>query len=371
MRIALLAPFEEPVPPPKYGGTERVVYSLAEELVKLGHDVTLLASGDSHTSARLIPCVETSLRPFIEKNQRTWYYMEWQGFHRALQHLRAEPYDILHNHGGWPFLIAGTFTNAPMLTTIHNPVQFKLGIQAIYRQYSYVSISDAERKYLPKLKYEATVHHGIDIDTFEYNDKPHDYLAFLGRMSPAKGPKEAIEIAKLTGNKLVMAAKIDPPDRPYFRKVIKPLIDGKQIVFIGEVAQTAKVALLKNARALLSPIQWDEPFGLTNVEAMACGTPVIATDRGAHAEVIVEGKTGYLCKTVKQMAARVADIDKIKRAACREHVEQHFSSACMARNYVKVYEKVASSFKPPEVVKRLKIKKPIIPPAAGNIGEQA
>ena len=358
MRIALLAPFEEPVPPPKYGGTERVVSSLAEGLVRLGHDVTLLASGDSHTSAHLVPCVETSLRQYIEKNQRTWYYLEWRGFHHALQHLRANRYDVVHNHGGWPFLIAGTFTNAPMLTTIHNPVQFNLGVRAIYRQYSYVSISDAERKYLPTLKYEATVHHGIDVDEFEYNSKPRDYLAFLGRIDPDKGIEQAIEIARASKSKLLIAARIDVHQRHYFRKIIKPLIDGRQIVFIGEVAHAGKVQLLKNARALLSPIQWDEPFGLTNVEAMACGTPVIATARGALPEIVADGETGYLCKTVKQMVTRVADVDRLSRRACRKRAERYFSTDCMVKNYVKVYEKVAQTYKPPAMVKRLKIKQP-------------
>ncbi len=340
MRIALLAPFEEPVPPLKYGGTERIVYSLAEELVKLGHDVTLLASGDSQTSARLIACVETSLRPFLEKNQRAWMYLQWQGLHRALHFIRNRRFDIIHNHGDWPFLIAGAFTHVPILTTIHNPVQYKYGVKEVYQRYPYVSISDAERAYMPDLNYVATVHHGIDIDNFDYNDKPGDYLAFLGRIDPDKGLEEAIEITKRTNSKLIIAAKIDAPMRPYYRNKIKPLIDGKQIIFVGEVAHAAKAVLLKNARALLSPIQWDEPFGLANVEAMACGTPVIATPRGALPEVIIHGKTGYLCNTVDEMVARVADIPDIKRRACRIHVERHFTSAGMARKYVSVYEKV-------------------------------
>lgn len=340
MKIALLAPFEEPVPPEKYGGTERVVYSLAEGLVGLGHDVTLLASGDSRTSARLIPCVETHLRPFLEKNQRTWLYLQWQGFHQALRHLKSEHYDIVHNHGDWPFLIAGTFTCAPMVTTIHNPVQFQLGVPEVYRNYRYISISDAQRKYRPELEYVATIHHGIDVDSFEYNDTPSDYLAFLGRIHPDKGPEEAIHIARETGSKLIMAAKIDAPDRYYYRKKIKPLIDGKQIIFIGEVAHAAKVALLKNARALLSPIQWDEPFGLTNIEAMACGTPVIAIRRGSLPEIIVDGKTGFLCKTIQKMISRVDDLHKISRRACRQHVQKHFSEQRMAQNHIKVYQKM-------------------------------
>lgn len=340
MKIALLTPFEEPVPPEKYGGTERVVYSLAKGLVNLGHDVTLFASGDSRTAARLVPCVESHLRPFLEKNQRIWMYLQWQGFQRALYHLQTETFDIVHNHGDWPFLIASAYATAPMVTTIHNPVQFGLGVPEIYRQYKYISISDAQRNYMPELNYAATIYHGIDAEDFEFNDQPGDYLAFLGRMHPDKGPEEAIQISRKTGNKLIMAAKIDAPDRHYFRKIIKPQIDGKQIVFIGEVAHAGKVALLKNARALLSPIQWEEPFGLTNIEAMACGTPVIALRRGSLPEIVVDGKTGYICNTLEEMVARVGDIDHISRAACRRHVKKVFSEKRMAENHVRVYQKL-------------------------------
>jgi glycosyltransferase involved in cell wall biosynthesis len=284
--------------------------------------------------------VETSLRPFIDKNPRTWMYMQWQGFHRALHFIRNRRFDIIHNHGDWPFLIAGAFTHVPILTTIHNPVQYKFGVKEVYQRYPYVSISEAERAYMPELDYVANVHHGIDIQDFDYNDKPSDYLAFLGRIDPDKGIEEAIEVAKRTGSKLIIAAKIDAPMRPYYRKKIKPLIDGKQIIYVGEVALSAKVALLKNARALLAPIQWDEPFGLATVEAMACGTPVLAMSRGSMPEIITDGKTGYLCKTVDQMVARVADIPKIKRRACRTRVEHNFTSAIMAKKYVAVYERV-------------------------------
>jgi len=194
LRIALLAPFDVPIPPPRYGGTERIIYSLAEELVKLGHDVTLLASGDSKTSARLIPCVEKSLWSLFEDNQleesqRTMYWMEWQGFHRAIHYIRNRRFDIIHNHGDWPFLVAGAFTHVPIITTIHNPVQYKFGVKEVYKRYQYISISNAERNYLPDLDYVATIYNGIDIQDLEFNKEPGDYLAYLGRMDPYKGPE--------------------------------------------------------------------------------------------------------------------------------------------------------------------------------------
>jgi glycosyltransferase involved in cell wall biosynthesis len=237
-------------------------------------------------------------------------------------------------------LIAGAFTHVPIITTIHNPVQYKFGVKEVYQRYQYISISNSERAYNPDLDYVATVYHGIDIDSFEYNDHPGDYLAFLGRIDPDKGIEEAIEIAKRSNHKLIIAAKLDLSKKHYYRHKIKPLIDGKQIIYVGEVAHSAKVALLKNARALLSPIQWEEPFGLTNVEAMACGTPVIATPRGAHMEIIAEGKTGFLRETVEEMAACVADLPKLSRRACRTHVSRRFTSAIMAKNYVTAYDRV-------------------------------
>jgi glycosyltransferase involved in cell wall biosynthesis len=278
-----------------------------------------------------------------------------------LHRLQTGKFDIVHNHGDWPYLIASAFTEAPFVTTIHNPKQYKFGLKPTYKRYQYVSISNAQRSYMPDLNYVATVHHGIDVQTFTYNAKPGNYLAFLGRVVPDKGLKEAIQIAKATNQRLIIGAKLDVKMQPYFRKHIKPHIDGKQIVFIGEPAHDAKVELLKNAKALLTPIQWDEPFGLTNVEAMACGTPVIAIARGALPEIVVNGKTGYLCKTIDQMIKRVGDLDKISRADCRKRVEQHFSSSCMAREYVKVFERVIAEHEPAPEVKRLKLtKKPSV-----------
>ena len=341
MRIALLAPFEEPVPPEKYGGTERVVYVLAEGLVRLGHDVTLFASGDSSTSARLVACTDKALRSYL-KLPRTWMFLQWHGFQVITEGLGLGQFDVVHNHGDWPYLTASAFTKAPFVTTIHNPKQFKLGVKTLYRRYPYISISDAQRRYVPELNYVATVHHGIDVRRFTYNPKPDGYLAFLGRIHPDKGLEQAIAIAKATNSRLIIAAKLDPALRPYYERAVKPHL-GDQISYIGEVDHAGKVELLKNARAMLNPIQWDEPFGLTNIEAMACGTPVLAIGRGALPEIIMNGVTGYLCQTTNELIARVGDIGKLDRAACRKHVEEHFSAECMAQNYVNVYERLIQS----------------------------
>ncbi|HUD06922.1 MAG TPA: glycosyltransferase family 4 protein [Candidatus Saccharimonadales bacterium] len=342
MKIALLAPFEEPVPPLKYGGIELVVYNLAEELHRKGHDVTLFASGDSHTSAKLEECVPKAIRTLnVAKNNKTRVALNYQGLAKAIEIINKEKFDIVHNHLGWPLLLFMHTLNCPVITTLHgtlaDPTERLMYDK--YRDSAYVSISDSQRRHGPNLNYVATVHNGIDTDAFSFSNKPGDYLAFLGRISPEKGPGYAIEIARKTGQRLIMAAKIDPVDISYFEETVEPLIDGDLVSFLGEVGHEAKVKLLKNAKALLSPLQWDEPFGLANVEAMACGTPVIAINRGSMPEVILNGKTGYLCSNIDEMIDRVADIDKISRQACRAHVEDSFSSKLMAERYLKTYAK--------------------------------
>jgi glycosyltransferase involved in cell wall biosynthesis len=209
-----------------------------------------------------------------------------------------------------------------------------------FRWAPFVSISNSQRRHSPKLNYVDTIYHGIYPDEFEFNGTPGDYLAFLGRIHPQKGPVHAIKIARATGQKLIIAAKTDPAEFEYLRKRVKPLIDGKQIIFLGEVGQAEKVKLLKNARALLSPLQWDEPFGIVNLEAMACGTPVITMRRGSMPEIIEDGKTGFLCRSSAEMRAAIQKIDTIDRSYCRKYVEQHFTAREMAENYIKVFDKV-------------------------------
>ena len=352
MKIALLAPFEETVPPKRYGGTERAVYNLAEELVGFGHDVTLFASGDSKTSAKLVPGVPKAIRVLrFSNNPHTRSALNYEGIANILEPLQREHFDIVHNHIGWQLLSFKDSIDAPIITTLHGNLaledsylkSYYVNERFMYDRYKdmpFISISDSQRRNARHLNYIATVYHGIRTEEFPFNENPRDYLMFLGRIHPQKGPEYAIEIAKKTGQKLVIAAKVDPAEENYFKRVIKPQIDGKQITFVKEPSDKPKLALLQRARALIAPIQWDEPFGIVNIEALACGTPVITINRGSTSEIIIDGKVGYLCKNVKAMIKRVADIDKINRQDCRRHVEQHFTARQEAERYIAAYKKV-------------------------------
>jgi glycosyltransferase involved in cell wall biosynthesis len=353
MKIAVLAPFEEPVPPKKYGGIELVVYNLVEQLISQGHKVTLYASGDSYSSAKLVPVVPKALRSLPElRNLRVHEAMTYHGLVGVVRHIRNRDFDIIHNHMGWPFFVMQEFVRVPVVTTLHNSLasEYERSFEERYMfnlnpSAPLVSISLSQRRAAPHLNYVSNVYNGIDVDAFEYNESPQDYLAFLGRFSPEKGPEQAISLAKRTGHKLIMAGKINSFEEEYFRRKIQPKIDGKQILFIGEVGHAEKVELLKNAKALISPLKWNEPFGLTNVEAMACGTPVITTEKGSLPEIISDGKTGFLCPTIAEMARAVRNVESIKRADCRKHVERNFSAARMASGYVAAYKKVMAENK--------------------------
>lgn len=344
MKIALLAPFEERVPPRKYGGIERVVYDLAEELHRRGHEVTVFASGDSKISGRLIPIVPKAIGS--GKPKRIREALTYQGLTKVVTLLAKEQFDILHNHIGWQALLFRNMFKLPVITTMHwvldNVCEKFMYDQ--YRDMPFVSISNMQRKPLPNMNYMGTIYHGIQLDKFPFKKKKGDYLAFLGRFSPVKGPVQAIEIAKKTKQRLVMAAKINEFERDYYEQKIKPHIDGKQIIYIGEVGDAEKAKLLGGARALLSPLQWDEPFGLTNIEAMACGTPVIGLKCGSLPEIIKHGQVGLLCDTVADMIASVADIDTIDRAACRDYVAKHFAVRRMADDYLRLYDRLITQY---------------------------
>jgi len=343
MKIAQIAPFEETVPPKKYGGTERIVYHITEELVKKGHQVVLFATGDSKTSAKLLPIFPQALRiTKIGQNIKAREAYKLIGLAKIIEILLKENFDIIHNHIGWRFLPFIKILKTKIVTTLHGPLD--IGYQRfIYQKFPncyYVSISKNQREPLPKLNFIGNVYNGINIKTFPFKEKSKDYLAFLGRMSSEKGPLEAIKIAKKLKMKLIMAAKIDVVDKEYFSKKIKPLIDNKTIKFIGEIGHKEKVKLLQNAKALLAPINWREPFGLFFVESMACGTPVVAFKRGSVPEIIKDKKTGFIVKNIDEATKAVKKIHQIKRMDCRKWVEKNFTTKKMANDYEKLYHKL-------------------------------
>jgi glycosyltransferase involved in cell wall biosynthesis len=344
MKIALIAPIEESIPPRKYGGTELIVYSLAQILPKKGHDVFLFATGDSKTNAKLIPIFPKAIRKeklaFDAKNRDI---MKYVAAGNLIKSLKGMNFDIIHNHMQWRFMPFAPLFDCPVLTTLHGPLDSIYGklVYSRFKNHPYASISNAQRKPMPDLNYAATVYNGIDLKQFDFKqESKKEYLAFLGRMSPEKGPLQAIQIAKKSGMKLKMAAKIDAVDKEYFEKNVKPLIDQKQIEFIGEIGPKERNRFLRNAYALLAPIQWEEPFGLFIVEAMATGTPSIVFDRGSAREVVDNGKSGFVVKNVNEAVKAIDKIKGIDRKYCREWVENNFTEEKMVEEYEKVYNKL-------------------------------
>lgn len=343
MKIVIVAPFEERVPPHKYGGTELVVYNLTQQLVKMDHDVTLIATGDSQTSAKLEIIFKRSLRSIPDlADMKLREAYKFMGIGKVVAYLNENNFDIVHNHIGWRMLPFEKIIKCPVVTTLHGPLDVSYQ-QKVYGEFSksnYISISMNQRKPMPELNFVANAYNGLDMEKFRQNYKPKDYFAFLGRMSPEKGPVQAIEVAKKAGVKLIMAAKVDLVDEEYFKKEVEPLIDDDRIKFIGEIDHDEKVEFLGNSKGLIAPIQWEEPFGLFFTEAMACGAPVFAMRRGSVPEIVVDKKTGFICDSVDEMAEKIKRVDEIDRKACFEHVKKNFSSEKMAENYVKAYEKV-------------------------------
>jgi glycosyltransferase involved in cell wall biosynthesis len=339
MKIAQIAPLWERVPPPAYGGTELVVGLLTDELVKRGHEVTLFASGDSITLAELESVYPQSLRLDANVKEPAMYDM----LQLAWVYERASEFDIIHSHVGCAALPFAHLVKTPTVTTLHGvftPDNEKMFLHA--RHQPYVSISNDQREPRLKLNYVSTVYNGIDTNTYEFYPQYQapPYLAFLGRMSPEKGPHLAIEIAKKFGFLLKMAGKIDAVDQEYFDTLVKPHIDDNQIQFLGEANQAQKSVLMGNAFATLFPITWREPFGLVMVESMATGTPVIAMKMGSTPEVIAPGISGYLCETVDECVAALGKVDLINRKKCRQYVVDNFSVKRMTDGYEAVYQKI-------------------------------
>jgi glycosyltransferase involved in cell wall biosynthesis len=336
MRIAQIAPLIESVPPRLYGGTERIVSYLTEELVRQRHEVTLFASGDSLTAAELVPCAERALRLESTVRDPLPYYMVMLDRVRR----RAREFDVLHFHIDYLHFPLFRDLAARTLTTQHGRLDLP-DLPVAYRafpEFPLVSISDDQRRPCPDWYWVRTVHHGLPANRYPFS--PHaegDYLAFLGRICPEKRPDHAIEIARRAGLPLKIAAKIDRVDQAYFDEVIRPLLRDRLIEFVGEIGEQGKAAFLGGARALLFPIDWPEPFGLVMIEAMACGTPVIAYRRGSVPEVLEDGLTGFMVDDVADAVAAVADLDRLDRGLIRARFEQRFTARQMAKEYVAAY----------------------------------
>ncbi len=352
MRIAQIAPLAEAVPPKLYGGTERVIWWLTEALVDLGHEVTLFASGDSVTSARLVPCARTGLRlAGINDHLASLLAM----LDRVLS--AADQFDMLHFHVD--FLQFPTFRHlaGKCLTTLHGRQDLPdfRPAYTTFPEMRLVSISDDQRRPIAAANFVGTVHHGLPRDLIPFSAQGGDYLAFIGRISPEKRPDRAIEIAMRTGMKLKIAAKVDHADAGYFESAIKPLLDDPLIEFVGEIGDADKPAFLGGARALLFPIDWPEPFGLVMIEAMAAGTPVIASRCGSTAEVIEHGRNGFLVNDVEEAIAAVEAVGSIARAHVRAAFEERFTADRMARDYVRLYERMIGAERPALFGKKLTV----------------
>jgi glycosyltransferase involved in cell wall biosynthesis len=338
MRIAQVAPLWESVPPKLYGGTERIVSYVTEELVAQGHDVTLFASGDSETAARLEGVCPQALRlnsGIFNRDAPMTMLQE-----RALG--AASDFDIIHSHLDFLGFPLGRRNSVPVVTTLHGRLDLP-ELEPVFREYAempLVSISDAQRRPLPWANWHATIHHGLPRDLYTFHPQAEGYLAFLGRISPEKRPDHAIEIAKRTGLRLRIAAKVDPADQQYYRAEIEPLLDHPLIEFIGEISDAEKDEFVGNAMALVCPYDWPEPFGLVLIEALACGTPVLAYRRGSIPEVIDHGITGFVCENLSEMAEAVRRVSLIDRRRCRAAFEEHFTADRMARDYVALYERI-------------------------------
>ncbi len=339
MRIAQIAPLYESVPPTLYGGTERVVSWLTEELVRLGHDVTLFASGDSLTTARLVPACKRALRLDSDCVDQLAHHIV------MLDQVFEEKdnFDLFHFHVDYLHFPLSAREQISQVTTLHGRLDLPdlVPIYRHFRDMPIISISDAQRKPLPFANWQGTVHHGLPRESFSLGSGAGGYLAFLGRTSPEKGLDQAIEIAKRSGVPLKIAAKVDKADVTYFEKVIKPLLDHPLIEFIGEIGYPEKNKFLGNAAALLFPINWCEPFGLVMIEAMACGTPVIAYPLGSVPEVMLDQVTGFIVPDLESAVRAVGPIGDIDRRKCRQYFERHFGAERMAKDYLKIYERLA------------------------------
>lgn len=352
MRIAQIAPLYESVPPKLYGGTERIVSYLTEELVRQGHDVTLFASGDSLTSAELVPCAPQGLRLDPKVRDPLAYHIIMLEQVRR----RAHEFDVLHFHIDLLQFPLFHGTEHACLTTLHGRLDLPelRPFYTLFPDLPLVSISDAQRQPMPPVNWAGTVHHGLPPDLLPFQPRPKGgYLAFLGRISPEKRPDWAIAIAQAVGRPLKIAAKVDKADADYWTEVIEPLVRGNPLVeFVGEIDEARKAEFLGNADALLFPIDWPEPFGLVMIEAMPCGTPVVAFRRGSVPEIVEHGVSGLIMDTVEEAAAAVERAVAMDRAVVRAAFERRFTVERMARDYLAIYNRLVDAQTQPAVVMR-------------------
>ncbi|HET7401051.1 MAG TPA: glycosyltransferase family 4 protein [Usitatibacter sp.] len=340
LRVALVAPLHESVPPQFYGGTERVVSYLAEELVRQGHRVTLYATGDSVTSAELRSMWPRGLR--LDPECRDTLAPHIAMLHDVIESI--DEFDVIHFHVDYLHFAAARLLRLPAVTTLHGRLD-NVELAPLYRRYAdmpVVSISDAQRRPLPWAKWAGTVHHGLPPDLLRAGPGDGGYLAFVGRISPEKRPDRAIRIARRAGLPLRIAAKVEKTDQPYFESVVKPLL-GPGVEFVGEIGERDKQDFLGRARALLFPIDWPEPFGLVMIESLACATPVIAFPCGSVPEVLRDGVDGRIVASEDEAVEAVARIGAIGRAACRASFDARFTAERMARDYVAIYRALAAA----------------------------
>lgn len=336
LRVAVLAPIHWRTPPEKYGPWELVASMITEELVRRGHEVTLFATGDSLTKAKLRSICP---HPLSSATGKTLEPKVYEYLHSALPFENASEFDIIHNHYNVYPLVFSQLVATPVITTMHG--FSSPGVVEVMKKYTntyFVSISMADRNHAPDISWLANVYSGVELEKFTFQSQPDDYLLFFGRIDHEKGTREAIEVARQSGRRLLIAGLIS--NEKYYREEVEPALDGKQIIYVGNVGPAQRDVLLGKAVALLHMINFDEPFGLSVIEAMACGTPVIAMNRGSMPELIIDGQTGFLINSVDQAVATTNKLDNIDRQACRRHIEANFTVERMIDGYLEAYQRV-------------------------------
>ncbi len=348
MRIAQVAPLFERVPPEAYGGTERVIAVLTEELITQGHEVTLFATGDSVTRARLVAAVDHALRD--ERMQHSW--LAYHTIQMDMVGKHAADFDLIHFHTDYFHFPITRQLGVPHLTTLHGRLDLPelVPLYQYYRKIPLVSISDSQRTPLPWANWCRTIYHGLPVPDSSYLRDPQEYFAFIGRISPEKRVDRAIEIAVQCGVPLYIAAKIDKEDEDYYKQCVRPLLHHPLVHFLGELSDQEKLKLLGQAKALLFPIDWPEPFGLVMIESFSCGTPVIAYRHGSVAEIMEEGITGFIVNDQEQAVYAARNIGKIDRKKCRNSFDRRFTVTHMASNYASLYRKLMDGWKPSVIV---------------------